>query len=75
MALNVNYTRLTASHKITAEAFYLDVRAKLLIVVSSKGVELEIPSSLHEEMIKNQKVIEELQTNTKTKSNMSQTAL
>ena len=72
--ININYTRLTASHKITAETFYLDVRAKLLTVTSRKGVKLEIPHSLHEERINNQKGIEELQTNTKTKSNMTQTA-
>lgn len=41
--VNVNYERLTAAHKIAAEAFYSDVRLKLLNVAAKKGISVEIP--------------------------------
>lgn len=46
--LNVNYARLTAAHKAAAEAFYQDVRNKLLNITNRKAFNIELPISLHE---------------------------
>lgn len=43
--INVNYERLTSVHKTAAEAFYSDVRTKLLNVAARKGINVEIPST------------------------------
>lgn len=43
--VNVNYERLTSVHKTAAEAFYHDVRTKLLNVADRKGINVEIPNT------------------------------
>ncbi|XP_017464486.1 PREDICTED: uncharacterized protein LOC108383115 [Rhagoletis zephyria] len=48
--LNVNYNRLTQGHKVAAETFFLDIREKLITVASRKGITIDIPTSLHEEI-------------------------
>lgn len=43
---NVHYSRLTSAHKVAADAFYADVRERLISVALKKGVELKISVSL-----------------------------
>lgn len=46
--LNVNYSRLTTNHKIAAEAFFNDIRYRLVNIAIKKGFDLKIPTTLHE---------------------------
>lgn len=46
--LHVNYSRLTNTHKTAADAFYADVREKLIKVALRKGIKIETPHTLHE---------------------------
>lgn len=50
--LNVNYNRLTTAHKVAADAFFLDIREKLSKISTRKGLEIEIPNSLHQQIIR-----------------------
>lgn len=47
---NVNYSRLTQSHKAAAENFFADVRNKLTNVVSRQGLDVKLPDTLHEKL-------------------------
>lgn len=48
--LNVNYNRLTPAHKVAAEAFFQDIRNKLLQTIERKGIKISIPPTLHEKI-------------------------
>lgn len=50
IVLNVNYSRLTQSHKSAAEGFFSDVRDKLASVLSRRGLEVKLPLTLHEKL-------------------------
>lgn len=45
--LNVNYDRLTTAHKNSADAFFSDVREKLINVAARRGIEVTLPITLH----------------------------
>ncbi|XP_037821238.1 diacylglycerol kinase A-like [Lucilia sericata] len=47
---NVNYSRLTQAHKTFADSFYLDIREKLLNVATRKGLKIQVPQSIHEQI-------------------------
>lgn len=76
---NVNYSRLTISHKAAADSFYSDVREKLIAVASRKGVSVEIPQSLHENITFKPKFTQKNQDNNsihrEDNINMPQTAI
>lgn len=48
--INVNYSRLTHSHQVAAEGFFLDIRSKLATVLSRRGLDVKIPDNIHEEL-------------------------
>lgn len=45
------YDNLTPSHKIAAEAYFLDVRNKLANLLESKGIENRLSVSFHDEVV------------------------
>lgn len=45
--LNVHYNRLTEAHKNAAEAFFSDVRGRLINVATRRGIEVTLPDTLH----------------------------
>lgn len=49
--LNVNYNRLTTAHKAAAENFFSDVRSRIVTLLAKKGLEIKLPTSLHEESV------------------------
>lgn len=61
LLLNVNYQKLSSGHKAAAEAFYFDIRDKLIAVAQRKGIEIDIPDALHEEVLFNLKRKQETQ--------------
>lgn len=78
--LNVHYSRLTTSHKAAAEAFYSDVRGKLIAVTSRKNFKIEIPYSIHENITFKQKIVVKNQSNgdknkTQRETKMTQTVV
>lgn len=48
--LNVNYSRLTQSHKAAADNFFTDYRGRFVNVLSRKNIQVDIRNTLHEEI-------------------------
>lgn len=46
--LHVNYSRLTQAQKVAADAFFNDVRDKLVHVLLRRGLDLTVPNTLQE---------------------------
>lgn len=63
--LNVNYNRLTLSHKTAAEGFFLDLKTKVLKIAALKNIQIKLPETLHETV--------NLTTDNKTNTKMTQT--
>lgn len=67
--LNVNYNRLSVSYRTAAEAYFEDVKEKTLIILNRKGLDIELPATIHEALVE----IKHL--NSTDKDNMSQTVV
>lgn len=67
VVLNVHYERLTKAHKSAADAFFADVRDKLINVAGRRGIELKLAQTLHETI--------EIPSNLKCPVKMSQTVV
>lgn len=48
---NVNYNRLTKSHQVAADAFFLDLTTKTFKLATRKGVIIDLPRSIHEHSV------------------------
>lgn len=46
--LNVNYERLTATHKIAAAKYFQEIRGKILAVVNKRRIDIQLKGSFHE---------------------------
>lgn len=46
--LDSNYARFTKSHQTAAEAYFIDVRRKLITVLTRSGIEVKLPTTLHD---------------------------
>lgn len=51
VVLNVHYSRLTVAHKSAADNFFTDVRDKLVHILSRRGLEVKLPTTLHEKFV------------------------
>lgn len=74
--LNVNYERLTSSHKIAAEAFFHDTRDKVIQIATKKNIDIKIPETIQEriniETVIQTKKIETETPNTVNSCNMAE---
>ncbi|KAL9906670.1 uncharacterized protein ACN427_003200 [Glossina fuscipes fuscipes] len=46
--LNVNYERLTSTHKSTADKYFQELRGRILTITNRRGIEIPLSNSLHE---------------------------
>lgn len=48
IVLHTHYYRLTTAHQAAAEAYFLDIKSRLIKVTTRRGIEIKLPQNLHE---------------------------